>query len=74
MDSCKYSELIFDRGAKKFNGRRMIFSTVSTRAVGHPQQPPPHLNLIFLIQKLKWIIDVNVKYKTFRRNRREFRT
>lgn len=41
MDSCKYSELIFDRGAKKFNGRRMIFSTVSTRAVGHPQQPPP---------------------------------
>lgn len=36
IDSYKYSQMIFDKGAEQYNGAKVVFSTHGAETAGHP--------------------------------------
>ena len=67
MDSHKYSQLIFEKGAEIFQWKRTVFSKNDVETTGYSDTKKKSLYTdLTSFTKITsvWIIDLNVKYKT----------
>lgn len=68
IDPQKYSQLIFAKGQRQYDGKKIVFSTNCAGTAGHLYAKKYMDTKLTLFTKIssKWIIVLNVKYKAIK--------